>query len=115
MQPALVICLVASVVGTAHAFYALPPSFQRYMSDRSMLRPSAPLPQLVPFLPPVPIALEEEPIAAEPHPNNAKGYEEVQVPRRSLRQFIGETHQMKRMRPCFYSPIQCLMKKRSQP
>jgi hypothetical protein len=33
------------------------------------------------------------------------------IARRALRQFAGETHQFKRMRPCFYSPIQCLMKR----
>ncbi|CAD5221836.1 unnamed protein product [Bursaphelenchus okinawaensis] len=112
MQPVLVLCVVAATVcGTVNAFYALPPSFQRYMSDRSILRPSAPLPQLVPFLPSVPVALDEEPVMVGPV---AKTFIETQVPRRSLRQFAGETHQMKRMRPCFYSPIQCLMKKRSE-
>ena len=32
------------------------------------------------------------------------------MPRRDLRQYF----QYKRMRPCFYSPIQCLMKRSSQ-
>lgn len=35
------------------------------------------------------------------------------LPRRNLREFSAYSRQYKRMRPCFYSPIQCLMRKRS--
>uniref|UniRef100_A0A914CD88 Uncharacterized protein n=1 Tax=Acrobeloides nanus TaxID=290746 RepID=A0A914CD88_9BILA len=41
---------------------------------------------------------------------------EEMLPRRDLRDFFAPyagTRQFKRMRPCFYSPIQCLMRKRS--
>jgi hypothetical protein len=44
---------------------------------------------------------------------NSQFEPQVAVPRRAVRQFVGgETHhEFKRMRPCFYSPIQCLMKR----
>jgi len=40
----------------------------------------------------------------------------VLVPRRDVRQLQGQVYgpQFKRMRPCFYSPIQCLMKRAAE-
>lgn len=67
-----------------------------------MFRPSAPLPQLSSFLPP-PLALDQD---DTPHPT-------ALVPRRRLRQPLDVPHEEKRMRPCFYSPIQCMLRKRA--
>uniref|UniRef100_A0AC34GR97 Uncharacterized protein n=1 Tax=Panagrolaimus sp. ES5 TaxID=591445 RepID=A0AC34GR97_9BILA len=50
-----------------------------------------------------------------PHPdiNKASALDNL-VPRRDQRQFFFAP-QYKRMRPCFYSPIQCLMKRSEVP
>ncbi|KAI6175948.1 hypothetical protein M3Y97_00746000 [Aphelenchoides bicaudatus] len=98
------------MVQVCASFYQMPYSFQRYMDDRSFLRPGSPLP-IAAFMPaPNVILVDEEPIP-QPLPTPVPLRMPESVPRRALRQFAGETHQFKRMRPCFYSPIQCLMKR----
>jgi hypothetical protein len=83
--------------------------------SRSFLRPGAPLP-IASFMPGPAFVVIDESAPPLPTPLPLRGNEEsseVSVPRRALRRFADETHQFKRMRPCFYSPIQCLVKKRS--
>ncbi|KAI6175100.1 hypothetical protein M3Y99_01996600 [Aphelenchoides fujianensis] len=102
--------LLVAAVECGLAFYALPRSFQQYMEERrALLRPLAPLPE-VPFqsfvidepIPPLPTPL---PLRAAP----------AEVPRRPVRQFSDQTRQFKRLRPCYYSPIQCLIKRSGPP
>ena len=54
-------------------------------------------------------ASEETKASAPSHPD-AKASSANLLPRRDQRQFFFAP-QYKRMRPCFYSPIQCLMKR----
>lgn len=110
--------LILTLAQVCASFYAplMPNSYQRYMDDRSFLRPGAPLP-IASFLPaPSFVFVEEAPGPIQPLPTPLPLRQNPQfvpqaVPRRAVRQFAGETHQFKRMRPCFYSPIQCLMKR----
>lgn len=84
--------------------------------SRSFLRPGAPLP-IASFMPAAPalVLVEEAPVPPLPTPlplrANPQFASEVAVPRRAVRQFAESHYNQKRMRPCFYSPIQCLMKR----
>ncbi|KAF7637696.1 hypothetical protein Mgra_00002956 [Meloidogyne graminicola] len=62
---------------------------------------------------------ESKMVIIEENNNENNELENKEIPRRQMRHLLADefgsgqiSRQFKRMRPCFYSPIQCLMRKR---
>uniref|UniRef100_A0A7E4W6B7 Nematode cuticle collagen N-terminal domain-containing protein n=1 Tax=Panagrellus redivivus TaxID=6233 RepID=A0A7E4W6B7_PANRE len=112
-------CMIAlfSIIAFSEAFY-MPASYERYMDEKQAVF-QALLAEIARRHDSPPPVAESKPVTTAPAllQSAEKSNEEYPtaplVPRRDQRNFYFAP-QYKRMRPCFYSPIQCLMKRSSQ-